>query len=119
MKELLNEIKNQPEHIRKIFMWVCVIIVFSIIGFGWFRTTQKQFANLLNPSGNLDAVKSSANKVAGESEPFFGGLFSSLKNFSANIGELFSSSSNITAGGNTGAARPTFSPLPPKTPPLD
>lgn len=46
---LLQEIRKQPEHIRHIFMWLCVVIVFSMVSFVWFRSTQQTFVAMLHP----------------------------------------------------------------------
>jgi|SRR3989344_8212024 len=94
LKELLEEIRNQPEHIRHIFMWLCVVITFSLVGFVWFRQTTKQFVALMNPQAEQERVLAEKEKEeaerqanAGQPSPFasildmFGGL-------RANISEL-------------------------------
>lgn len=87
MKSILEEIREQPPHIRELFMWVCVVITFSIIGFAWFRSTTKQFVALLHPEQieqNQALAKAKENKVTP-----FATIFSSIKDLTANIGELF------------------------------
>jgi hypothetical protein len=59
MKKILNEIREQPESIREIFMWVMVVITFSVIGFFTFRSTINRFAALVNP----DAYKTNNTGV--------------------------------------------------------
>ena len=49
MNYLFKEIKQQPEHIREIFMWLSVFIIFSLIGFVWFKSFQEKMIVLLNP----------------------------------------------------------------------
>ncbi len=48
-RELLEEVRNQPQHIREIFMWLCVVITFSVISLFWFQSTSKQFVAMVNP----------------------------------------------------------------------
>lgn len=49
MPKLLDEIRQQPEHIRHVMMWLCVVIVFSLVGFVWFKSTQEKFVAMLHP----------------------------------------------------------------------
>lgn len=48
MNKLLHEIRQQPEHIRHIMMWLCVTITFSLVAFVWFKSTQEKFVAMLN-----------------------------------------------------------------------
>lgn len=52
--KFFEEIRKQPPHIRELFMWLCVVITFSIISFAWFRSTTHQFVALLNPQGGAE-----------------------------------------------------------------
>lgn len=54
-KSLLEEIRSQPEHIRHIMMWLCVITSFSLVALVWFRSTQARFVAMLNPPERLEA----------------------------------------------------------------
>lgn len=88
MRSIIKEIREQPPHIRELFMWVCAVITFSIIGFAWFKSTTKQFVALLNPEqalGNRALAKADENKVTAP----FATIFGSLKDLRANIFELF------------------------------
>lgn len=86
MKGILDEIKQQPPHIREIFMWVCVVITFSIIGYAWFRVTTKQFVALLNPEQAEETRALAQEKTA----PLpFATILTALKDLRANIFELF------------------------------
>jgi cytosine/uracil/thiamine/allantoin permease len=87
MKSLLKEIREQPEHIRHIFMWVCVVIVFSVIGFIWFRNTEKRFVALLNPE-QAQEERALAEKTKNQSPSPFATIFSAWSNLKANISEL-------------------------------
>ena len=53
--KLLQEIRNQPEHIRHIMMWLCVVITFSLVALVWFRTTEARLVAMLHPSETLEA----------------------------------------------------------------
>ncbi len=88
-KSLLEEIREQPEHIRHIFMWTLVVITFSIVGFTWFRSTQKKFVALLNPEAAQEAQVLAAKTKPQSSSPF-ATIGNSLKDLRANISELFS-----------------------------
>jgi hypothetical protein len=85
MRSILQEIKEQPPHIREMFMWVCVVITFSVIGFAWFKTTSIQFVALLNP-GQIEETRALAQKE--EPSPF-ATLYLSFKDLTANIVQLF------------------------------
>ena len=85
MKSILDEIKQQPPHIRELFMWVCVVITFSIVGFTWFRSTTKQFVALLNPN----EIQQTNQFAKEERVSPFSTFASSLKDLQANLGELF------------------------------
>jgi len=101
MKGLLQEIKEQPEHIRHIFMWVCVVIVFSVIGFVWFRSTEKKFVALLNPEQAQEEQALAEKNKTGMPSPF-ATILESWGNLKANISELIlgkPSSFNVENGG--------------------
>ena len=53
--KLLQEIRNQPEHIRHIMMWLCVVTSFSVVALVWFRTTQARLVAMLNSPERLEA----------------------------------------------------------------
>lgn len=54
---MLDEIKKQPSHIRAIFMWLSVFIVFSLIIFVWIQSFQQKLSFLLNPSKNSEITQ--------------------------------------------------------------
>ena len=85
MKSIFQEIKEQPPHIREMFMWVCVVITFSVIGFAWFKSSIKQFVALLNP----ELVQETQVLAQKEPPSPFATLLLSFKDLAANIGELF------------------------------
>ncbi len=53
--KLLQEIRSQPEHIRHIMMWLCVVTSFSLVALVWFRSTQARFVAMLHPAETLEA----------------------------------------------------------------
>lgn len=87
MRSILDEIRNQPEHIRHIFMWLCVVITFSVVGFVWFRSTSRQFVALMNPKAEQERILAEKNKPKQPSP--FATIFSAWDNLRANISELF------------------------------
>lgn len=87
MKKVIEEIRAQPEHIRHIFMWVCVVIVFSVVGFVWFRNTEKRFIALLNPE-QAQEERALAEKTKTQIPSPFATIFNAWKDLRANISEL-------------------------------
>lgn len=53
--KLLEEIRNQPEHIRHVMMWLCVVTTFSFVALVWFRTTETRLVAMLHPTDSLEA----------------------------------------------------------------
>jgi len=92
MKNLLEEIKSQPAHIREIFMWTCVIIVFSVVGFVWFRQTTRQFVALLHPEEAQERALAEAEQTLrqaqGKQLSPFTMIFDSFNGLRANISEI-------------------------------
>src|SRR3989338_7883037 len=86
MRSILNEIREQPEHIRHIFMWLCVVITFSMIGFVWFRSTTRQFVALMHPEQAQERALAEKNQPKQPSP--FATIFSAWGNLRANISEL-------------------------------
>lgn len=70
-------------------MWVCVVIVFSVVGWAWFRQTQKQFVALLHPEQAEEARVLAEQEKQNAPQSPFSAVFSSFKNIRANISELF------------------------------
>jgi len=88
IKGILREIREQPPHIREIFMWLCVVATFSVIGYSWFRTTTKQFVALVNPeAAKQEMILAQQNQ--NQSQSPFATIAASWKNLTANISELF------------------------------
>ncbi len=89
---MYKEIRQQPEHIRKIFMWTSVVIVFSFISFFWARSTQRQLVALLNPDGD---ATSNEQGLAVDQTPTpvpdspFQTIVGSFRDLRANLGEIF------------------------------
>ena len=54
---MLKEIRNQPEHIRALFMWLSVFIVFSLVIFVWANSFQQKLALLLNSEEKTETAK--------------------------------------------------------------
>lgn len=82
---MLKEIRKQPEHIRALFMWLSVFIVFSAIAFIWFNSFQNRMRAFLN----------SKEKELTKEESPFGIIKKSFNDFKADIIDLFSSSKTI------------------------
>src|SRR3989344_4667277 len=105
-KSLLQEIRSQPEHIRHIMMWLCVVTSFSLVALVWFRSTQARFVAMLNPAERLeepaadrfadrDFRKLEEDRILASKEESSSPLASIINSFSilrASIGELLGSS---------------------------
>ena len=78
---MLKEIRQQPDHIRAVFMWLSVFIVFSLVLFVWLQGFQQKLALMLDPS-----LEGSAVADAGSPFAVIGDSFDDL---GATIGDLF------------------------------
>lgn len=88
IKQLVREIRQQPEHIRLIFMWTFVVITFSVVGFAWFQSTSKEYLALLNPDQAQDTRALAAKDDKKTPSPF-ATILSSFGDLKANISDLF------------------------------
>jgi len=119
-KNIWQEIKEQPPHIREIFMWVCVVAVFSVVGYSWFQSTTKQFVAMVNP----DLARQNQTLAENQKAPTtpFGTLARSWQDLRANINELFNFADkpnsiqieNIVNVSPLPAVKPNLLPLPGK-----
>ena len=105
-KSLLQEIRSQPEHIRHIMMWLCVVTSFSLVALVWFRSTQARFVAMLNPAERLeepaadrfadrDFRKLEEDRILASKEESSSPLASIINSFNllrASVGELLGSS---------------------------
>jgi hypothetical protein len=116
MRGILYEIKQQPEHIRKTFMWVLVVITFSVVGFVWFRNTEKRFVALLNPE-RAQEERALAEKTKTNTPSPFATIFNAWNDLRANISELILGRQSEFNVNNSGTG-PKEEPLPPQKLPL-
>jgi hypothetical protein len=106
---LLKEIHEQPEHIRKVFMWLCVVITLVAIGSVWFYTTKKQVIALVYPERVADTDAHYADTTATSSYSPFATLFDSFHLVRANISDLIKGETTLFTQTDTHA---TISPTP-------
>lgn len=99
---MLKEIREQPHHVRKMFMWISVVLSCLLIGFFWFRSTQKQVLALLNPE---EAQRIESERVLAENElnknidsSPFATIMQSFRELRANISDIIRFD-NINIGG--------------------
>ena len=104
IKKLVKEIREQPLHIRKLFMWTSVVITFSLVGFVWLNDTKKDVVALLN--GGSNPAQEIEQKQPSSPFAAIGKAFGSLR---ANMGELF-------GGKSTPTPEPTKTILPQRLP---
>ena len=83
---LLREIRSQPEHIRSVFMWLSVIISFSIVSFFWFKSTAKDFVAIVNPTPEIERAFAQEDQEATES--LFANIGLSIKDFTREMNRL-------------------------------
>lgn len=83
----MYEIRRQPEHLRHIMMWLCVVIVFSLVGFVWFRSTQDKFVAMLHPE-EVKQLKEQQRLARKDSNSPLAGLWNSFGTLRASLGEL-------------------------------
>ncbi len=108
---LLDEIRRQPEHIRHTFMWLCVVIVFSLVSFVWFRSTQQTFVAMLHPE-EIQQLKEQ-NRLAQEAGQ------SPLANLWSSWGALRASLTELVTGPSLDLVnKETVNPDQPKTAPV-
>ena len=94
----MKEIRNQPEYIREIFMWVSVVIVSSLVLFGWLKSTQNKIYALINPDAVAqeralaEANKANQPSLFANITGSLGGIKNSLNEFFG--GEKFNSASD-------------------------
>ena len=46
---LLQDIRNQPRHIREVMFAFCVVITVSLVGLIWFRSFEETIFVMMNP----------------------------------------------------------------------
>jgi len=84
---MLNKIKKQPEHIREIMMWVCVSVMFFVVGGIWFASFKNNLTTMLNPETEKEV------KTAQGSSPL-SFITNGFKNLKANISDLIGTIKN-------------------------
>lgn len=77
---MLREIRQQPDHIRALFMWLSVFIVFSAIMFVWISSFQQKLVFMLAPT---------EEKALVERESPFAVIGSSVEDLKATVLDLF------------------------------
>ena len=77
---MLKEIRKQPDHIRALFMWLSVFIVFSGVVFVWVSSFQQKLVFMLAPA---------EEKAVAESRSPFVLVGSSVGGLKAAILDLF------------------------------
>lgn len=82
---MLKEIQKQPEHIRELIMWLCVVIVFAGVVYFWFGSFQTNLVALLNPE---ETEIEDSPQLANQSSPF-AELKNGFKGLGASIWGLF------------------------------
>jgi hypothetical protein len=115
MRSLLDEIRQQPEHIRHIFMWTMVVITFSVVGFVWFRQTTRQFVALLHPEEAQE--RALAEKDRPKQPSPFATIFSAIGDLRANISELLADPKQ-SLDINNGSTVPIEERVPPQKLPI-
>ena len=96
MKKFIYNVREQPHHVRHIYMWVSVVIVGTIIGTIWFSTSRRYVLAVVRPSTSMsDEYYAQKERYRGRGiqgnlaqiSDSFGGVFE-------DIGKLFGRSAN-------------------------
>jgi hypothetical protein len=107
---LLEEIRQQPKHIRQIMFGLCVTITISMIGIIWYRSFEKNIFALLNPTEMQNQSQYAQNNSGLLSD--IGGIFSGL---GASIKDMIGISKEINTSTNvdttTDSNKPYLLPL--------
>lgn len=111
---LLDEIRKQPEHIRKIMFGLCSIVAISLIGLIWFRSFEKNLFVLMNPD---EAVQQKYFAETGKEDTLFANLGKAVKDLKSSvqaaIGNIFQKSgSEMIIPSNSEAPANKIHPLP-------
>src|SRR5689334_19315678 len=93
MRQLVREIRSQPQHIREIFMWLCVVVSFSIVSYFWFQSTSKQFVAFVNPE-KVEAERIYAENQKKSEPSLLGNISQSLSSLKSNFSGLLGFGSN-------------------------
>ena len=89
--KLLDEIRRQPLHIRKMFMWSLVVITFATFGYWRLHETGKRVTALMNPKLETTSALAQQDLPAGRQETSkspFALIGDSLSSLRASISEL-------------------------------
>lgn len=89
--KFLDDIKNQPQHVREIMFGLSVFITVLLVGMVWFRSFQKNLYVLLNPEDGLEKA------LAVENAPvpsLFGFIWQTAGDLKGTISNLFSDNAN-------------------------
>jgi len=100
MRKLLAEIHAQPEEVRLVIFWLCVVTCSALVGFVWFRSTESRLVALMEAPAPVDntingfafiPLSEPANSAVAQTEAtgFWSGLAGAGRLLRASIGELF------------------------------
>ena len=101
MKNIIHEIRNQPQHVRELATVLCTIAVVAVVVTVWFHSFQKNIYALLNPDQQPQAQD---RLFAQESKSLFGSILQTISDGRAQISNLFSGK-NQTDVVNTSASQ--------------
>ena len=98
---ILDEIREQPEHIRKIMFGFCVITTISIVGVIWYRSLEKNLFALLNPDEMANQPK-----YAQTNSGLLGDIGNTFKDLGGTISNFIGIKSDSSDTGSDGANIP-------------
>ncbi len=93
MRKVIHEIRQQPLHIRKAFVWTFAMFTFIIIGGFYANSTQKKVVAMLNG----EAVVSSSSEFANKQESPFSLIKNTVGSLKATIGDLWTNKSESSS----------------------
>ncbi len=113
---LLKELREQPNHIKAIFLWTGVVISCSVVGVIWFQSTKQQFISLMH--GGNPPEQTDTGFAEAKSQSPFATIKDTLHSMTANISSIVQGdSASIFTVTDTNATIST-TPVPPASLPL-
>jgi hypothetical protein len=97
MKQIIHEIRQQPQHIRALATVLCTVAVVAVVVAVWFNSFQKDIYALLNPEQQSQAED---QRFAKESKSLFGSILQTISDGRAQISSLFGGKSQTNVINN-------------------
>ena len=116
MNKFIKEIHKQPAHIREIFMWLSIIIVFGTVGVFALKEAKNNLVAAINPMReNISADRAVAedknNENSNDSESPFALILDSIKDLRSDNNNDSKSTNEITIINSNPRVPPSLFPV--------